>query len=403
VSVELKVTLVGDDPQQQQAFNQPTATAAPVQPTSQPSTSPSQPASSQASPPSTAKSPPPPPPVQGAQPPPVHGIETRLIDTIEQLIKAIDEQTESSKSQPSGRMPRQQGQDQTWFDRFTRTVDEKLNDLGMANTSIGNLVSGASHSFAGLGNRATKFATNVFGRSATETVAAGAQAAGSAAAGASAEAGAGAAAGAGATAAGASVAGPLILVALAAGAAALSVKKFMEAVESVAQNLADLSPDIAAGQAQHEMRLELMRLDRANRIGPDVAGLQQAQNRLSESMYELQTKIYELILKAAPAIEVGVDLLNVIVRTMDVQIATMNQIAATLTVWDPADDKVAAKALKDSLDGLGEAWKEVFNANDQLNNGIDPFLMELLTVNGGAGAPQAPRQAPPPRPPRKKP
>jgi hypothetical protein len=383
VSVELKVTLVGDDPQQQQAFNQPTTpTAPPVQPIQAPPIQPVAKATRewmQAEVAKPASQPQQPGQAESQQP---HSPEARLIDTIEKLIASLDDLAETNKPNAAGGTRQPKEQHQSMFDRFTETIDKKIDQLGLENTRIGNLVSGMAHSAAGMGSRASKFVSGTFGSTAvTQAASAGETAAGKAAAsGAGAEVGAGAAGGALAT------AGPLIAVALAAGAAALSVKKFMEAVEAVAHNLSDLSPDIAVGQAQHEMRLELMRLDRAQRIGPDVASLDHAQHRLTESMYELQTKIYELILKASPLIETGVDTLNVIVRSLDVAIATANNIAATLTP-DPTDDAPAAKALKEALEGLTEAWKELANMAEHHDTEIDPFLAELLTVNADPGKP----------------
>lgn len=402
MSVELKVTLVGEDPQQQQAFNQPaTASTAPQAETS-PTPQPTQPASSQTAN-ATGKPTPPPapdwrPPSQAFEEP-----ESQFIDTIERLIEALNETTAATKSSESSHTSaRQPKEKQSWLDQTAEKIDKRIDDLGLAHTALGDLVSRMSHNVAEIGTRVSKFASSAFGgaapaagRAAAGAAGAGAEAAagtGAAAAGAGAEAGA-AGAGVAAGAAGALAAsGPLIGVALAAGAAALSLKMFLDAVTKVAHDLADLSPEIAAGQAQHESTMELMRLDRAKRIGADVAGVQDAQHRLSESMYEVQTKIYELILKAAPAIELGVDLLNVIVRTMDVQIAVMNTIAATITVWNPADDVAAAKELKKSLDGVADAWKEVFDMGGQHGgvNGMDPFFAELMMGNN------PPRNAAPP-------
>lgn len=439
MSVELKVTLVGEDPQQQAAFNNPQPTAVPPTPIPQPApvssqqpatitpppvigppnqsqtqAAPAQPSSIPVPPlppapaqptatrTSTAVPTPPPLPSWFVQPPPVQGQEQRLIYTLEQLIDAINDLTASRAMQPTAN-PQSQShsrnqnhnqQQQNIFDRFSSTVDKKIDELGLAQTNVGNLVSQLTRRAAGVGSRVTRFArgiTGTAGTAATRGAATGAARGAAAAAGSSAATGA---AGGAAAAGAATIAAPVVAVALAAGAAALSLKMFMNAVEKAANELADLSPDVALGQAQHEMNMELMRLDRAKRIGPDVASLNDARHRLTESMYELQTKIYELILKAAPAIEMGVDMLNVMVRTLDTMIATVNSIYARMTP-DPTDDAPAQKALADSLQNLTDAWAEMLNMQQQGNNQMDPFLSELLATDGRLLPPRPPR---PPKP-----
>lgn len=332
-----------------------------------------------------------------------------MILSLEHLIQVIDnlattivhqhtDMVDGRTLSRSQSQPRSTHSNASWFDRIADKIDKKIDDLGLAHTGVGDLVSGLSHNLAGFGTRVTKFASTALGgagsaagrqvatTAATTTAAASAGAATGAGA---ATAGAGTSAGASAGAAGALAAGgPLIAVALAAGAAALSLKMFMDAVHKTASELADVSAEIAFGQAKHEVSMELMRLDRAKRIGSDVAGIEHAQHRLSESMYELQTKIYELILKASPAIEGGIDMLNVIVRTLDVLISTANDIAAKITP-DPTDDAPAAKALADSLQNLADAWDEMLHTHAGNNqNQMDPFLAELLLVDSNPGKPK---------------
>lgn len=323
----------------------------------------------------------------GIVPPPIAGQETRLIDTIEKLIESLEEL--STGKSPSGQIP-QPSAPQSWFERFSANVDKKIEEFGLANTAIGNLVSGASRSFSGLGTRATQFASSVFGAGAGQAAVAGGETAGAGAA-VGAEAGAGAAAGAGATAA-ATAAGPLIAVALAAGLAALSVKKFMEAVDSVAKDLADLSPDIAIGQAQSDMRMELMRLDRAQRIGPEVAGLNNAQNRLQESMYELQTKFYEVVSKFAPFIETGVNILDIGINTFSARIADINATLALFTL-DKEDDKRAAESVAKAAEALNNAYARLAGVPTQEEQNINNMIESML----GFG-PQPQGNQPPPIP-----
>lgn len=437
MSVELKVVLVGEDDQQQQAFNnpQPAANAAgpqlgpqpsapttntastvppapiappvvnaPVQPspapssTSQPPVQPMPAAPSSSASSSQANQPPVPPLV--APPIQVNAAtqSLQLIDTIEQLIDSIDQlvdvNTQSQRGHQSSSVPSAK-RDTSWFDGIANRLDRKIDDIGLANTSVGNFVSSLAHQVADLSTRLTKFGSSVTGlgggATQTATTTAASSAAGStatrAAAGA-ATAGTGAATSAAGGAVGsagvtalASAAGPLVAVALAAGATALSLKFFMDQVEKAAGELQDLSPQIAAVRAQHEVNLELARLDRARRVGSDVANLDHARHRINESMYELQTKIYELILKGSPVLEAVLDAINVVVRGIDTGVSSVNALAATLTP-DPTDDAPAQKKLNDSINDLNKAITELFHGHAQ-QPPIDPILAEILKMPGG--------------------
>ncbi len=311
MSVELKVELVGDDPQQQDALTRPEAT-------------------------------------------PAGPSVKELLDGLQQ--------------------PAQPTREESWLRAIANIIDDRISKLGMENTLVGRMVSRTADRAATFEETARSFVGGVTGRTA-------------AAAGAEAEAGVATAAGA--------AAGPIVALTLAAGAAALSVKKFMDNLESVARELADLSPEIAVEQAQSDMRLELARLDRARRIGPEVASIDAAQRRITESMYEVQTRIYELLLKGAPVIELGVNSLNVIIQSLNVQVATMNSIAATLTVWDPTDDKKAQDELAKAIDSLGQATAEMLGQGPpDMHDQIDPFLAELLSIGNAPPAPRRPARKP---------
>jgi len=137
-----------------------------------------------------------------------------------------------------------------------------------------------------------------------------------------------------------------------------------------------LSPQIASVRAQAEVTMELARLDRAKRIGDDVANIDQARNRINESMYELQTKLYELVLKATPVAEKTLDAMNVLIRLVDVGVGSVNAGFAALTD-DEEDDKTAAKKLGDSMGELASAIN-VFKNGDTEPDDIDPVFKEIM-------------------------
>jgi len=468
VSVELKVTLVGEDPQQQAAFTNPQpapasgAQSQPAQPSTSSTSQPASPLTSATSttPPSATsplQSPTEPATTERQTVPPESLVVAELVgdntakadappasaqpteasspalfpDSIEELIDAIDDLVSATKDESNSRrdvldeqgrsarhgsrkafataldevLPNEEKAKKTkeqtdapaksLFDNLSGLIDQKIDDFGLKGSRAGNLVSNLSHTGAGLANRATQFASGLFGAGqAASGAAAGAGASAGAATGVAASGAGTAAAGAGAAAATGAMAaaGPLVAVALAAGAAALSVKKFMETMDAVAKNLEDLSPAIASVQAQFSANQELMRLDRAKRIGDEVASLQASQNRLSESMYEIQTKIYELLLKTAPLIEVGINSLTVIMNTLDVLIATVNRIYASITL-DPTDNQPAAKALTKSMADLADAMLLMSGQDtNPKNEQIDPFLAELLAADNKLKPPIPPRR-----------
>lgn len=442
MSVELKVTLVGEDPRQQEAFNNPASvlpSAASSQqiPTPQPvntssrrvDSEPFTPAKSQTppkGPPAVAPFDPIPPATKQAKPdslgplalPTASNSDGKLIDSIEELIQSIDELTrvnidslKPSSARGSGASSKQSTPQASWFEKIAAKIDEKLESWGLSTSSgLGNVASSMVHGLASVGTRVSRVATSVFGPAAstaagtarTAATAAGAAgtgagaAAGTAATTASAgvagtaagtaTAGAGAAgvgAGTAATATAATLAapllGPLAVVAVAAAGTAISLKLLNDAVTQVAQDLEDFSPDLTTTRARHDVNKELATLDRAQRIGPELASLTAAQNRINESMYEVQTKIYEILLKGAPIAEKLLDAVNVLVRAGDLYIASLNQKAAKATFWDWEDDKKADKQWLDAAFALAKAVADFRDGTgDKAGRGIDPMFQEFL-------------------------
>ena len=435
MSVELKVTLVGEDPQQQAAFNNPQSvspsSAAPVPDSSgmprehfpriehRPLPQPQQPAQStqaQQSQQQIAPSP----TAQPSQPATQQQVSTsqpiatdqRLINTLEQLIQSIDALTASNTSQStqstgsaassSGHNRNHHSTNQSFFERIAESINRKIDEMGLAHTAVGDLVTGSAGRFADLATRATKFAGSAFGTRSAGTAASAAAAAGTgtaaaasgtsgaaaAAGGAAASGAAGTGAGAAATGALAGASGPLLAVALAAGAAALSLKMFMDAVKRTATDLADLSPEITGERSKHEINMELAKLDRAKRIGGDVAGIDAAQNRLSEAMYKLSTDIKEILYKGAPIAEAvingiasGVEKVEHFTEYAAIQAeVTRSAFAAEVAKLTESkeDDKEAAKNLADATKRL----HDFMNDKDGEKKGqIDPMFQAILDAD----------------------
>lgn len=387
MAAELEIRFTGDDPEQQAAFDNPSAS---------PGTAP--PSSIAAPPAQTPNASP------GAAPPapPAESPDANRRWSVDELLNEIhdilarDTQIvlrdiatslheinmrgggQGQPQQPSGNDPPddpnqapQRGGIRGAASRLGRNLAQRA-----SRTRIGRAAIGAG--------RATQAALARAGIGGATTAATGTGAAATTAAG-----------GTGTAAAGAGLAAALGPVGIAAGAAAvaftataLTVRALSNAVHGVAQDLAELSPVIASVNAQHEARQTLAQLDRAERIGPEVAQLEAARFRIQESMYEVQTKILELLLKGAPVLELLLDAANVGVRGIDVIIAAIGDIQAQLSVFDFSDDKPARDKLNDSIAALGAAISEVFGDGGD-PNAIDPFLSSILNL-------QAPAKAPPP-------
>jgi hypothetical protein len=417
VSVELKVTLVGDDPQQQDAFNNPRPVpevGPSIDSSSQPGVT-STPVTQQPAPPvvitqleppqftdtrdSTAKSTVTPPPFElpdgYVQPPPINGdlVQLRLINTLEELIDAIDRQTsgQGTGGTPASPEQPQERHQQNIFERMAAGVDSKLNEFGMEHSQTGRHIHHLANLVADLGTRVTKFASATFGGT---TAAANGATEAATAAGGTAAAATGAtesAAVGGVTAAASTLTGPLIAAGLAAGAFVFTLKKLVDSIESAANDLEDLSPGIAIGRAQHEMTMELKRLDRAKRIGEDVATVDHAMHRISESMYELQTKMYEILLKAAPFFESSLNQVSVGVSHLNVMAALGEKMTAWFTK-DKDDDKAADKAIVEAVNELTKARAIAAGQDPDAHLLFDEVLLQVLQMSGDGSPPVKPNR-----------
>lgn len=402
--VELKVVLVGDDQRQQDAFQRPESSATSAQPSGQQSTT--QPdgddsaATEEAvrqlneflrnSPDATHM-------LDGSQDIVVQSLVT-LVDLVSQVVAKIQKGGGGGGSKKTEASPKAD----SWI--------ADLIELAQ-NNRVGRTVTRAAKSARTMANRAMK--SGLGQRFLKSKVGRGLARAGSGIAAKLGFSGGTAAAGTGgAEAAGtAAVAGGTVTIAAAAvaaglAAAAVSVKLFVDAVERASQELMDVSPHLSAAQAEHEMRREAQRIERAQKVGPEFAQMMSAQNRLSESMYEVQTKIYELMAKLAPSVETMIDGVTVLVRLGQVNIDAVELAAAQvlvgmaqLTPWTNADDRVANallnKELADlmkSMGDLGSALGEFMQTGGGAHTGLDPLFQQILTMPGPGQAPMPPGQ-----------
>lgn len=140
------------------------------------------------------------------------------------------------------------------------------------------------------------------------TAARGATAAGGAAAGTSAAAGGSALAGA------AAAAGPVLAIVGAIAVAVIAVKKFADAVDAEARRLEDVSPQVAAARAQNQIRAELARISQGQRIGPELARLEQFRGR---AQVAIQERLQEIKVTMVRLIDPFLPLLNRMLQTFE--------------------------------------------------------------------------------------
>lgn len=383
MSAELKVVLVGDNPEQQKAFNDPQSvaqskqTAPPVQSSAE---------KDSADQTSRAKS---------LLESPEIGSVQELTDAIGKLVEQMIREQDKQKTAPeAGEDPKTQG----LLARLGSSLQSALNRTGLPKTRIGKrvgaAVTSASRRASSLGKSFAKTRVGAGLARAGGAVAArlglGAAGAGTAGAG-------GAAAGAGAAAVGAvgAIAVPAAAAAAALAVVAVSVKSFSDALHNVASELEEFSPAIATARAQFDANRQIATLDRAQRVGAELAQLDVARYRLSESMYEVQTKILEILVKAAPFIEGILDAANAGVRGIEAQIALINYIWSIVNNLPQlglqlGDDKKAFDDLRDSMSNLKDAVKQVFQDDQSKFGGIDPFFQSILNLDITLKKPQAP-------------
>lgn len=321
-------------------------------------------------------------------------VRQEMADALDDMLKRPLEDATDKQERPEEVQPTGMGFDKL-VDAFDQTLQKLISGTGLGSTRVGRTIGGLS-SRAARGLRQAGAAVKSMGGG---TTAAATTAAGTA--GGAATAAGGAAAGSTATTAAAAtigtVAAPVVAVTAALAAGALTVKTFSDAVHKAASELEDLSPAIAIVRAQAQIRQEFARLDRAERIGAGAAQMEAARDRLQESMYAVQTSILEIMVKLGPHIEQILDMLNVGVRGVDAVIAQLEGVIATVNnIWgDTSDDAAAGRRMAQTMVDLGLAIQEALDLNAPPINQRDPFFDELL--GGGIQNPQQPprRQAPP--------
>lgn len=158
-------------------------------------------------------------------------------------------------------------------------------------------------------------------------------------------------------------------------AAAVATKAAADALHKAAMELEDVSVDLSGASAINDYRMELARIERADRIGPGLARFEEMRGRILEQIYEIGTEILDLLVTIFDAVrpllegmvhylELSVNILGVVVGHMKVMIDVL-----TLQVH---------KAMKD-MQALAERWAELWRQLNPAPDPIhDPFMQDFL-------------------------
>jgi hypothetical protein len=156
----------------------------------------------------------------------------------------------------------------------------------------------------------------------------------------------------------AAVVGPLAVVA----GAVVALAAFVRAVNSARDELQNYSPEIAYGKAVGQYQSEMNRVDRAQRIGPELGRVERISNRFNEASQKAMTELLDLGLKFLPIFEaiantvtVGIDLTRNGTASVNLLTSYVQQGIAMMTVWNGEDDKAAAKEVEQAKQAVGQS------------------------------------------------
>lgn len=208
----------------------------------------------------------------------------------------------------------------------------------------------------------------------------------------------------GAIVAGAVVAGFAAAVAVSVKAVQLFTRTMNEQVEI----LKDLSPDIAAAVAGNQVNQQMLMLDRAERIGPQLSEFVNVQGAFADIQSRIWTRILEVLLQIfeffKPAVETAVGLGLKIAEAAEwfggLAIETIKYAGKILENWAIAPGSMIGDWLEDigvlpALRDLREAGKAFLadrkDAAFDAEKWLDVPLPPLLAMAGrGGGAPMVP-------------
>jgi hypothetical protein len=160
--------------------------------------------------------------------------------------------------------------------------------------------------------------------------------------------------------------------AAAVGGAAVAVRSFGKLVEGQVSRLAGFSGEVAAAQAETDLRREVAQFRRAEQIGPQLAAAERFRGRLEQKSAELQTRLLAIVLelaqRAEPALEGLFVVLDKVVTLTEIIMKVVNEHLGKLAILAPG-----LAAIVKLLSEIGE------NTRPEEEPGFeDPFLDEFM-------------------------
>ncbi len=202
-------------------------------------------------------------------------------------------------------------------------------------------------------------------------------------------AGAGAAGAAGTAAAGGTIAAvgavalPVVAVVAALGGLVLAARKLTGAFAKQADQLEDVSPNVAGARAQNEWMMERARIDRAQAIGRSTGNLESARGRLAESSYRLQTQFLSILSTLEPALTRGMDGITLLVDLGRLLASKPLKVIADATP-NKEDDKFAARVEADATRAVMNGLRRMIHGGGD-NAERDPMLDDLRELEAEFG------------------
>lgn len=93
----------------------------------------------------------------------------------------------------------------------------------------------------------------------------------------------------------------------AVGVAVVAMRSFSKAVQAQVENLSGVSAEVALAQARTDLRREFGRIRRGERIGADLAHVEDLRSRLETKIAGIQTEILGVLLKLARRMEPAIE------------------------------------------------------------------------------------------------
>lgn len=160
-----------------------------------------------------------------------------------------------------------------------------------------------------------------------------------------------------------------------------AVDAVIDSLNKQVEELSAYSEEVAEATAMSSLRKEMAMMDRAERIGPDLAKYEDIRSRIEQRKMQMETDVYSMwtkfIADLEPVIQIGLNFADLGIAVMNDLFEFMGFVRDLLFNWedlpsDLKDMKEAASRTQKAIQGLFDLHKD-----EQLNH-VDPILDGLL-------------------------